>query len=164
MQPHRMRFRCWPINIDRNAHMNNAKYTRLTNYARRAFWQQNGAWDVCTRRTPKANMIVTALSTRYRKELSFMEAFDIVTSLLSWDSTCMYVEHRFVNSDSFVCAVCLVKYRLLCADQSFTPSALLAACDPTMEGRPSPPPTPELSAWMEYDQRSSAALRPRKPV
>jgi len=163
LEPHRMRFRCWPGNMDRNAHMNNAKYNRITNYARRAFWQSKGAWDVCSSHEPKANMLVTAMSVRFRKEISFMEPFDVVTELLSWDASTMYVEHRFVRlSDEFIYAICIVKYRLVCADKTFTPATLLAACDPSMKSCASPPHRDWLQSWIDYDQLSSAALRPKK--
>ena len=74
-----------------------------------------------------------------------------------------YVEHRFVRlSDEFIYAICIVKYRLVCADKTFTPAALLAACDPSMKGCASPPPRDWLQSWIDYDQLSSAALRPKK--
>jgi hypothetical protein len=86
--------------------------------------------------------------------------FDIVTSLITWDSVAMYLEQRFTRpADGFVFAVALIKYRVVCPDKHFTPAALLAACDSSLAGRIPAPATPELAAWMEYDRMSSIALR-----
>ena len=135
---------------------------RLLNYARRNFWSRNGCWAHCTSRQPQANLIVTASTIRYRREITAFESFDVVTRLVTWDSTSMYVEHRFLRpSDAFVLAISLVRYRLLCEDKALTPARLLATVDPTIDPDAAPPETPpELKAWLEYNSLSSSALRP----
>jgi len=152
-------YRCWPVDVDRNGHMNNAKYLRVLNYARRNFWMCNGMWDFVRSRSPKANMVVTASTIRYRKEIRCYDQYAVVTRLLHWSKVNMYLEHRFESlTDRFVYAVCFVKYRVIASDK---PEAgqLLAE----LEGHQkldSPLPSPELNAWMKYDELSSAALRP----
>lgn len=174
----RMRFRCWPALIDRNNHMNNAKYVRVCNYARRRFWQRNGVWQFCSQLAPQANLIVTASTIRYRKEIGLFDSFDVLTRLLSWDTSCLYLEHRFLRpSDGFVLAVCFVKYRLVGdalashpngplpaptsgVAKDLAPATLLAAVDDACASLEHAPPMPaELEAWLEYDRLSSGALR-----
>mmetsp|Transcript_4535 Transcript_4535/g.7614 ORF Transcript_4535/g.7614 Transcript_4535/m.7614 type:complete len:243 (+) Transcript_4535:78-806(+) len=160
-----MRFRCWPSLLDFNMHMNNANYLRLLNYARRRFWSRNGCWACCVSRTPRVNLIVTASTIRYRREILAFEVFDVVTRLVTWDTNCMYVEHRFVRpSDSFILAVSLVRYRVVCSDKGLTAGQLLSTIDVTAlpnANAIAPPKPPELEAWLAYDRCSSNALRPQ---
>ena len=101
---------CWPADVDRNAHMNNARYARVLNFARRAFWKRNGVWAHCMARSPRANMVVVGASIRYRRELPCYERDDVTTRLVHWDAAAFYVEHRFIRrADAFVLAVGLIK-------------------------------------------------------
>jgi acyl-CoA thioesterase FadM len=103
LEPHRVVHICWPTDLDANAHMNNSKYTRLLNYSRRAFWLQNGMWAACARRSPPANMVVTASALRFRRQIGCFERFLVVTRLLHWDDVAFYLEHRFESiTDGFV--------------------------------------------------------------
>jgi len=100
---HRAVHMCWPIDLDQNSHMNNAKYAKLLNFARRAFWLENGVWAACARHSPPATMVVTATALRYRRQIRCFERFLVVTRLLCWDHTAFYLEHRFENiADGFV--------------------------------------------------------------
>lgn len=154
LEADRVSYRVWPSDVDRNAHMNNAKFLRVANYARRTFWASCGVWRAAFAR--KANLIVTATSVRYRRELRLFAKYDVVSQLKYWDDACFYTEHRF-EKDQFVHAVMYCKYRVVGA----TPSELLRAvsCDTT---RPDLPP--DLDAFLAYDRLSSAALRPPSTV
>lgn len=152
LEADRVSYRVWPSDVDRNAHMNNAKFIRVANYARRAFWASCGVWRAALAR--KANLIVTATSVRYRRELRLFAKYDVVSALKYWDDACFYTEHRF-EKQNFVHAVMYCKYRVVGA----SPSELLRAvnCDATPPDLP-----PDLAAFLEYDRRSSAALRPKR--
>lgn len=103
LEPHRAVHICWPIDLDGNSHMNNAKYVRLLNYSRRAFWLQNGMWAACARRSPPANMVVTASALRFRRQIGCFERFRVVTRILHWDDAAFYLEHQFESiTDGFV--------------------------------------------------------------
>jgi acyl-CoA thioesterase FadM len=161
MEADRRLFRCLPTDIDQNGHMNNAKFIRVLNYARRSLWQRNGVWRHCVSRTPKANMVVTGTTIRYRREIRCFQRFVIVSRLVHWDAQCFYVESRFESLDDatpFVLAISLVKYRVLSQDK-LSPLKLLQAVDATVPAE-SPPAPPDLQAWMSYDRASSTALRP----
>ena len=53
----------------------------------------------------------------------------------------------------------LVKYRVVSDDKSMTPAALLSMADETVIADLPPALTPALASWLEYDKRSSVALR-----
>lgn len=150
------RYRVWPCDVDRNGHMNNAKFLRVANYARRSFWSRNGAWRECLSRTPRTNLVVTATSIRYRREFKLFDAYEVVSRLRYWDEKCFFTEHRFVK-DGFVHACQFVKYRVV----GSTPADLLRAIDPSADTAASPDlaEMPELQAWIDYDAKSSVALR-----
>ena len=153
-------YRVYPTDVDQNGHLNNAKFIRILNYARRSLWQRNGVWHHCLTRSPKANLIVTATTIRYRREIKCWQRFAVISRLVHWDAQCFYIEARFESLEStpFVLAISLIKYRVVSPDK-LSPLALLRAVDSTMPAQ-SPPATAELEAWQAYDKASSAALRP----
>lgn len=160
LEPDKVTYRCWPADIDRNGHMNNAKFLRVVNYARRRFWTLNGMWGCVRDRSPPTNMVVTASTIRYRREIRCYARYAVVTRLLYWDKASFFIEHRFEGlEDGFVLAVSLVKYRLVGADRP-TPVQLLAAVDRQVAGSEPLEPPPELVAFIRYDELSSAKLRP----
>lgn len=165
LAPDRRLYRCLPVDIDQNGHMNNAKFLRVLNYSRRSFWQRNGVWRHCLRRAPRANMVVTASTIRYRREIRCWQRFAVVSRLVQWDGQCFYVESRLESlaqvegMEPFVLAVSFVKYRVL-SDDKLRPDQLLQAVDPERVPAQSPVATPDLQAWQAYDRASSAALRP----
>ncbi len=165
LEAQRVRYRCWPHEIDFNNHMSNANFLRVLNYARRSFWRENGMWDHCLSRSPPLNMVVNASTIRYRREISALQPYEIVTSLVYWEGPCLYLEAKFVDAATgFVLAISLVKYRLVGRRGCSPPSAaeVLAEHDPNSvgDGRAPPEPPAELRAWMDYSRLSSAALRP----
>ncbi|KAJ8598278.1 hypothetical protein CTAYLR_006002 [Chrysophaeum taylorii] len=163
LEEDRARFRVWPSDIDRNGHCNNAKFVRVANYARRSFWARCGAWAECLRHEPKVNLIVTATTIRYRRELKLFDSYEVVSRLRYWDAKCFYTEHRFVKDD-FVHAIQHVKYRVVGSGPIKTPADLLrAVSSDTFDSPPSLDAMPELQAWIQYDAASSAALRPSTP-
>uniref|UniRef100_A0A7S3JQF6 Thioesterase domain-containing protein n=1 Tax=Aureoumbra lagunensis TaxID=44058 RepID=A0A7S3JQF6_9STRA len=148
-----------PWDVDRNKHMNNAKFIRIGNYARRSFWANAGVWNVAL--ANRVNLIVTATTIRYRRELRLFTSYQVISRLIYWDDKCFYSEHKFVVNN-FVHAVQLVKYRVVGGQATMRmPRDLLSAVDPGLlkEGPPSLESMPELKAWIEYDHLSSIALR-----
>lgn len=111
-----------PAFIDRNRHMNNASYLRVSNLARRSFWHACGVWSFlewdgrAARRQGRRplNLVITAQSLRYRRELRLGEYCRVESRLRYWDESNFLLEHRFVQQNpAFVAAVQLVKYRLV---------------------------------------------------
>ncbi|KAJ1430623.1 HotDog domain-containing protein [Ochromonadaceae sp. CCMP2298] len=115
--------------IDRNLHMNNARYVFLLNFTRRKLFNTLGLWSLC--RSWGSNMIVKAQSIRYRKELKLGEAFTIRCRILGWHEAqhCFYVETLFLNDVGFVLAVHHLKY-VLVGDKGLGDKGL-RYCSPT---------------------------------
>lgn len=156
----RVEYRCWSTDIDRNGHMNNAKFLRVLNYARRSFWTRNGGWHFVGSRAPPTNMVVTASTIRYRREIKCWTVYAVATRLLHWDGPNFYLEHRFESlKDGFVLAICFVKYRLV-SDDKASAAEVLGCLDSAVRDW-SPSPAPELAAWISFDELSSKALRPQ---
>ena len=93
-----------------------------------------------------------------RRELKLFQKYRVESRLLSWDTQCFFTEHAFKVGD-FVHAVQMVKYRVVSPDKSVTPAKILASADATVIANLPPALTPELASWLEYDKRSSLALR-----
>lgn len=159
LAPDRRLYRCLPVDIDQNGHMNNAK---LLLAAQKHCPFARGVWRHCLRRAPRANMVVTASTIRYRREIRCWQRFAVVSRLVQRDGQCFYVESRLESlaqdegMEPFVLAVSFVKYRVLSEDK-LRPDQLLQAVDLERVPAQSPVATPHLQAWQAYDRASSAA-------
>ena len=98
-----------PTDIDGNIHMNNARYFRELNFARRQYFFRIGLWELASKYS--LNFIVRAQSIRYRKELKLWDKYTIIHNIAGWNNKekCFYVEAKFVK-DSFVMAIQFCKY------------------------------------------------------
>jgi len=166
------------ICIDRNRHMNNARYLYETNFSRRHFFTVLGAWKVV--RETGANMIIIAQSIRFRKELSFNDRYVIETRIKKWSDadSCFYIESRFVcPKTNFIHAIHYCKYRLVVPTLSsvcepgvrLTPTNLLKKLDlippdynhneglESVKGERS-----FLTCWEEGNKICSVELNPQK--
>mmetsp|Transcript_24375 Transcript_24375/g.76448 ORF Transcript_24375/g.76448 Transcript_24375/m.76448 type:complete len:201 (+) Transcript_24375:113-715(+) len=122
--------------IDRNFHMNNARFLRATNFVRRAWWRRRRSlWRVL--KYEGLNLVITAQSIRYRGELRLWQRYRIESRLVSVvdEEMSFFMEFSFVTgpeepqSDGrkpFVNAVQIVKYRLVPSggDNADVPTAL----------------------------------------
>ncbi|KAG8458247.1 hypothetical protein KFE25_001539 [Diacronema lutheri] len=115
-----------PEAIDRNAHMNNARYVRAANVARRALLLRTGIADVLAQDAPRAraeertplNLVIVSQVIRYRRELRLCQRYAVRSTIRWWEEpSTLFVEHRFVTragtAEQFVNAVQLVRYRLV---------------------------------------------------
>ncbi|KAJ1455876.1 HotDog domain-containing protein [Pelagophyceae sp. CCMP2097] len=154
----RRHFFVGPWDVDRNGHLNNAKYLRVANYARRSFWTRVGVWLPLRKRA--ANLVVTATGIRYRREIRGFSKYAVDTRLVAWEGKCFFVEHRFEAAGApFVLAIATVKYRLVSADRELTAAAVLSETVGHFEA--SPPQPHSLKAFIAYDKASSEELRPK---
>uniref|UniRef100_K3WEB7 Thioesterase domain-containing protein n=1 Tax=Globisporangium ultimum (strain ATCC 200006 / CBS 805.95 / DAOM BR144) TaxID=431595 RepID=K3WEB7_GLOUD len=144
--------------IDRNGHCNNARYFRECGFGRRDLWQHNGIWAIVT--ANGGNLVVGSQTVRYRRELSFGEAYTLESRVLGWDDRAFYVEHRFVTQPKgkkFINAIIIVKNTVL---GSLGPEKLVAKL-PNLQGdeqvRPNTPS--DVAAWIDSNNISSKLLR-----
>ncbi|KAG6574539.1 putative thioesterase [Phytophthora cinnamomi] len=150
--------RVWLMDIDRNGHCNNARFLRECGFGRRALWQGNGVWTVVT--AAGGNLVVGSQTVRYRRELSFGQAYTLQSRLLCWDKRAFYVEHRFVTrgpKGEFVNAIVLVKNSVL---GPLSPEQIVAKLPALQADEEAKPPMPaDVAAWIESNDASSKMLR-----
>ncbi|RLN97859.1 hypothetical protein BBJ28_00001525, partial [Nothophytophthora sp. Chile5] len=146
------------VDIDRNGHCNNARFLRECGFGRRDLWQHNGVWDVVT--AAGGNLVVGSQTVRYRRELSFGQAYTMESRLICWDKRAFYVEHRFVTKGAkgeFVNAIVLVKNTVLGQLSPEKIVAKLPALQPDEEASPVMPE--DVGAWIKSNDASSKMLR-----
>jgi len=103
-----------PFGIDRNLHMNNARFVYELNFSRRHFFNKLGIWKILKEKN--MNCIVVSQTIRYRKEIKIFQLFTIQSKILDWDDdeNCIYIETRFISKkDKFVIAIHHCKYKLV---------------------------------------------------
>ena len=149
--------------LDRNGHMNNARYLRELCFSRRHFFKRLGLWrqlDAC-----KTNAVIAAQTIRYRSEQFLFARYSIHSRIVCYSDAeqSLYLESRFVDKASdFVAAVHVCKYRLL-GDKGDLPSKLLIAAGLRITDLPdSTDRVPFLAHWAAANAASSDELRPRK--
>jgi len=173
------RSRLWamvlPADVDRNGHMNNARYLREAGFGRHNLWlRMHGLWQAL--RADGQNMVVAAQQVRYRKELPLWRWYRLESRVLCWDDKAFYIEQRFVRG-GFVHAILWVKYAVIGAAPVDVVRRFNALADiappknwpskvslktgevllPAAERSPAMPA--ELQSWCKSLAESSAALR-----
>ena len=103
----------WPTDIDRNGHMNNARYIYYLNFSRRLLFRNNGLWPLLN--TNNLNCVIQSQTIRYRKELNLFQKYYIKSKILSYSDKdeCIYIETIFENSNKFIAAIHHCKYRIV---------------------------------------------------
>ena len=158
--------------LDRNAHMNNARYARECGFGRMSHFSAMGLWRALERFD--ANIVIAAQTMRYRRELGFAQCYELRTRIAGWHERSFFLEQRFVVG-GFVHAQLFAEYRVVrrrstssarggatvsSADRATpTPAMLLAATRGGGEVHASPKLSPAIAAWVECNHASSAALR-----
>ncbi|RLN57127.1 hypothetical protein BBJ29_007697 [Phytophthora kernoviae] len=147
------------MDIDRNGHCNNARFLRECGFGRRDLWQYNGVWKVVA--AAGGNLVVGSQNVRYRRELSFGQAYELQSRLVCWDKRAFYVEHRFVTKDAkgkeFVNAIVLVKNTVL---GQLSPEKIIAKLSDLQSDEETNPTMPEdVVAWIQSNDASSKMLR-----
>ena len=139
--------------MDMMGHMNNSKYLREMDFGRFKLLADFLREPV---RKLKGRMAVSACSIRYRRSLLLWQRFTVESKVLCWKDDAFYLEQRFVgNNDKFVCAIALVKFVI--RGQGLNMDIVME----TAVGRSiaSPPPPPEVKAWIESIAESSEGLK-----
>lgn len=144
--------------LDRNGHCNNARFLRECAFGRRDLWQYNGVWKVIV--AAGGNLVVGSQTVRYRRELSFGQAYTMQTRLLCWDKRAFYVEHRFVTKSvkgNFVNAIVLVKNTVL---GPLNPAQIVAKLPALQSDENSNPSMlADVVNWIASNEASSQMLR-----
>ncbi|KAJ0404598.1 hypothetical protein P43SY_005556 [Pythium insidiosum] len=152
--------RILPMDIDRNAHCNNARFLRECGFGRRDLWHRNGVWKII--RAHGGNLVIGTQTVRYRRELSLGQRYFLQTRLLCWDERAFYVEHRFVTFNestdhAFVHAIVLAKNNVL---GKLTPAKIVSMLPNARKDETTNPSMPDdVAKWIESNDASSKTLR-----
>jgi acyl-CoA thioesterase FadM len=101
----RLSFRCLPSDIDRNIHLNNARYMMLADVGRIDIFLRSGFFRLCRQRGWAPMM--GGLQTAYMREIRLWKRFEVVTTIETWDDTQMIGRHRFLLEDGRTAAMIL---------------------------------------------------------
>jgi acyl-CoA thioesterase FadM len=101
----RLSFRCLPSDVDRNIHLNNARYMMLADVGRIDIFLRSGFFRLCRQRgwTP----MMGGLQTAYVREIRLWQRFEVVTTIETWEGSEMIGRHRFLLEDGRTAAVVL---------------------------------------------------------
>lgn len=87
-------FRVSPLDLDVSLHMNNGRYLTLMDLGRIDFLVRSGLWRAV--RANRWTPIASAISIRYRRELTLFTKFRIETRLVAWAEASVVMEQVFV--------------------------------------------------------------------
>jgi acyl-CoA thioesterase FadM len=158
----KLSFRVWPHDLDTSLHMNNGRYLTIMDQGRLDVMVQSGLWRAVIRH--KWVPIAGAIKIRYRRELRLFDSFTLETRLIAWDADKVVMAQTFVLNRGpragQVAAHALFLGGLYDrAQRSFIPiSRLMAEIGVTAQ---SPPPTPEVEAFLKADDELKRAAAGR---
>jgi acyl-CoA thioesterase FadM len=153
-------FRVLPHDLDLSLHMNNGRYLAIMDLGRIDLLVRSGLWRAVRANgwTPVAN----AALIRFRRELRAFDAYRLETRVLAWSDQAVIVEQAFVfrggDRDGQVAARAIFKGAIYDrAAHRYVPVARLLE----LVGVPSlsPPPTPEIEAFLNADRVMREATR-----
>ena len=87
--------------IDDNKHMNNGVYFSQFERGRRDWFFRVGSYKFFSQFDQ--GFVLTGLTTRFRKELEFLQPFKIITRLLYYDDYHIYLEQRIISQGFVHC-------------------------------------------------------------
>lgn len=153
-------FRVYPHDLDLSMHMNNGRYLTLMDLGRMDVMLRSGLWrEVLHHRwTP----IASAITIRFQRELRLFQRFRLQTRLLCWEENLVVMEQAFIITgglrDGQPAARALFKGGLYDRkEKKFVEIArLMTLIGASAE---SPPPAPEVEAFLHADDRLKQAGR-----
>lgn len=102
--------RVLPNDLDLLGHMNNGRYFTVTDIARIELLIRAGIWQKMRKR--KIYPVMAGETVQFRKPLTALQKYRIITNILGWDENFIYVEHLF-KSDHDIHALMMVKIRMI---------------------------------------------------
>jgi acyl-CoA thioesterase FadM len=96
---------CWPIDLDPRNHMNNSRYAREFDFARRKLMGELGINAVIDeineelmKKTGKSDFfaVVASQGVHHRRGLLLWEQFEVQAALIGWDNRSFYVQHALL--------------------------------------------------------------------
>jgi len=99
----RLSFRCLPTDIDANMHLNNARYMMLADVGRIDIFMRAGLIGLA-RKNGWAPMM-GGLQAVYVREIRLWKAFDVISTVETWEDTQVIGRHRFILDDGETAAL-----------------------------------------------------------
>ena len=90
----RMTFRCLPSDIDRNMHLNNARYLMLADVGRVDIFLRAGLIRLA--RKKRWGPMMGGLQSVYVREIKLWRTFEVVSTIETWEDSQVIGRHRFV--------------------------------------------------------------------
>jgi acyl-CoA thioesterase FadM len=90
----RLAFRCLPIDIDFNLHLNNARYMMLADLGRIDIFLRIGL--IALARNKGWAPMIGGLQVAYVREIRLWRRFEVASSIETWEGTSVIGRHRFV--------------------------------------------------------------------
>jgi acyl-CoA thioesterase FadM len=152
-----LRFRVWPSDLDTSMHMNNGRYWTLMDLGRTDLILRSGLLKTVL--SQKWTPVVSAAKIRFRRELKLFTPFRLETRILCWADSWMVMEHRIISmgrKGEIVNAVALVRAGLYDRNaRAFV--ATQRIFDALGTRATSPPPTPEVAAFLAAEEAMKQA-------
>ncbi len=101
----RLRFRCLPTDIDRNMHLNNARYLMLADVGRIDIFLRAGLIRLA--RQKRWGPMMGGLQSVYVREIQLWKRFEVVSTIETWEDTQVIGRHRFVLETGETAAIVL---------------------------------------------------------
>ena len=139
----RVRFRVLPNDCDLNLHMNNGRYLSFMDLGRVHLIVQIGLLAAIFRQ--RWRPVLAAAEINFIRQLAPLQAFDLVSRVVTWDEKYVYMEQRF-ESRGELCAHAFIKGLFLGPEGRVSNATVLA-----LLGHDAPPPEmpDELRIWAE---------------
>lgn len=99
----RLRFRCLPTDIDPNLHLNNARYMMLADMGRLDIFLRSGLMGLARRNS--WGPMMGGVQAVYVREIRLWRAFEVVSTMETWQGTQALGRHRFVLEDGRTAAI-----------------------------------------------------------
>lgn len=93
----RLSFRCLPSDIDRNFHLNNARYMMLADVGRIDIFLRSGLLKLC--RENGWAPLMGGVQSAFVREIKLWRSFEIISTIETWEETQVVGRHRFLLED-----------------------------------------------------------------
>jgi acyl-CoA thioesterase FadM len=148
LEPSRLDFRVWPLDLDLNGHMNNGRYLTIMDLGRLDLVLRSGLWRIVWRHR-WSPMLGTA-AIRYRRELRLGRRFTLETRLAYWTGSTIVFEQTFLREGE-VAARALMKAGIYDRKARAFVTVRRIIEELGAADAESPPPSPEIEAFLAAD-------------
>lgn len=146
--------RVWPVDVDLNIHMTNARYSAVMDLGRTDLMIRTGLLRMVLRHRLQA--VVGASMLRWRKGLAPLQPYRLETRLVAWDDKWFWMEQRFITAKGVLACIGMVKACFTDRDGVVPPDRVAAFLGVDPDQRP---PLPDWAAG--WDQVETGALERR---